>query len=162
MASNYPPAGRYDEAVVARVEQHDVVGPGGQLVRQDVATAEFVDNVEARQSRAAWLENLIYFIFGAISLLIAVRVLLKALGANPESGFTTFIYQLSHIFVAPFATVVNPIVVGNTAVFELGSILAIIVYLIVAWLLVRLVILLFDRPSSGVSVARTVGRQSHL
>ena len=79
MASNHPAGGQYDEEVVARVEQRDVVGPDGRLLRQDVAVAEFVDNVEARQSRALWLENLIYFIFGAIALLIATRVLLDFL-----------------------------------------------------------------------------------
>lgn len=162
MASNYPAGGQYDEEVVARVEQRDVVGPGGQLLRQDVAVAEFVDNVEARQSRALWLENLIYFIFGGISLLIATRVLLKAIGANPENGFTNFIYKLSHIFIAPFASMVSPIELGTTAVFEIASVLAIIIYLIVAWLLVRLMILLFNRPATGVSASRSVGRQTHL
>jgi uncharacterized protein YggT (Ycf19 family) len=153
---------RYDEEVVARVEQRDVVGPGGQVLRQDVAVAEFVDNVEARQSRAAWLENLIYFIFGGIALLIAMRVLLKAIGANPENAFTNLIYQLSRPFVAPFLTIVEPIELGTTAMFEIASVLAIIVYLILAWLVVRLLILLFNRPATGVSASRSVGRQSHL
>jgi len=152
----------YDEEVVARVEQQDVIGPGGQVLRQDVAVAEFVDNVEARQSRALWLENLIYFIFGGIALLIAMRVLLKAIGANPENGFTNFIYQASRIFVAPFLTMVEPIELGQTAMFEIASVLAIIFYLILAWLLVRLMILLFNRPATGVSASRSVGRQSHL
>src|SRR5688572_8071554 len=153
---------RYDEEVVARIEERDVVGPGGQVLRQDVAVAEFVDNVEARQSRAAWLENLIYFIFGGIALLIAMRVLLKAIGANPENAFTNFIYQFSRIFVAPFLTMVDPIELGTTAIFEIASVLAIIFYLILAWLLVRLMILLFNRPATGVSASRSVGRQSHL
>lgn len=162
MVSNDPAGGQYDEEVVSRVEQRDIVGPGGQVVRQDIAVAEFVDNVEARQSRALWLENLIYFIFGGISLLIATRVLLKAIGANPDNGFTNFIYNLSHLFIAPFATMVSPIELGTTAVFEIASVLAIIIYLIVAWLLVRLMILLFNRPASGVSASRSVGRGTRL
>jgi hypothetical protein len=153
---------RYDEEVVARIEERDVVGPGGQVLRQDVAVAEFVDNVEARQSRAAWVENLIYFIFGGIALLIAMRVLLKAIGANPDNAFTNFIYQLSRLFVAPFLTMVDPIELGTTAMFEIASVLAIIIYLILAWLLVRLMILLFNRPATGVSASRSVGRQNHL
>ena len=60
------------DPIVYLDSEHLSVGPGGQVVRQDVAVAEFVDNVEARQSRTLWLENLIYFIFGAISLLIAI------------------------------------------------------------------------------------------
>lgn len=164
MVNAHPSGGqeRYDEEVVARIEQRDVVGPGGQVLRQDVAVAEFVDNVEARQSRALWVENLLYFIFGGIALLIATRVLLKAIGANPENGFTNFIYQLSRIFIAPFASMFAPIELGTTAVFEVASVLAIIIYLIVAWLLVRLVVLLFNRPATGVSASRSVGRQSHL
>lgn len=162
MVAPYRASEPYDEEVVARIEQQDIVGPGGQVVRQDVAVAEFVDNVEARQSRTLWLENLIYFIFGAVSLLIALRVLLKAIGANPENGFTNFIYALSHLFVGPFLTMVNPIEVSDTAVFEVASVLAIIIYLILAWLLVRLMVLLFNRPATGISATRTVGRQNHL
>lgn len=162
MVNTSQPGGQYDEAVVARVEQQDVIGPGGQVLRQDVAVAEYVDNVEARQSRAAWMENLIYFIFGGIALLIATRVLLKAIGANPENGFTNFVYRLSRIFVAPFESMVSPVELGTTAVFEVASVLAIIIYLIVAWLLVRLMILLFNRPATGVSTSRTVGRQNRL
>jgi YggT family protein len=162
MVSPYRSSEPYDEEVVARIEQQDVVGPGGQVIRQDVAVAEFVDNVEARQSRALWLENLIYFIFGGIALLIAMRVLLKAIGANPDNGFTNFIYQLSRLFVAPFLTMVNPIELSETAVFEVASVLAIIIYMILAWLLVRLMVLLFNRPATGVSATRAVGRQNHL
>ena len=162
MAQRYGSTGQYDEEVVSRVEQRDVVGPNGEVVRQDVAVAEFVDNVEARQSRAVWLENLIYFIFGGIALLIAARVLLLAIGANPDNGFTNFIYRLSRIFVAPFTSMVEPIELGTTAVFEVSSVLAIFVYLVMAWLLARLVFLISARPATGVSASRSIGRQSHL
>lgn len=162
MAQHYRQTGQYDEEVVSRVEQRDVVGPNGEVVRQDVAVAEFVDNVEARQSRAVWLENLIYFIFGGIALLIAARVLLLAIGANPDNGFTNFIYRLSRIFVAPFTSMVEAIELGTTAVFEVSSVLAIFVYLVIAWLLARLVFLISARPATGVSASRSVGRQTHL
>ena len=79
-----------------------------------------------------------------------------------QNAFTNFIYQLSRLFVAPFLTMVDPIELGTTAMFEIASVLAIIFYLIFAWLLVRLMILLFNRPASGVSASRSVGRQSHL
>jgi hypothetical protein len=162
MGTPYRSGEPYDEEVVARVEQQDVVGPGGQVLRQDVAVAEFVDNVEARHSRALWLENLLYFIFGGIALLIAMRVLLKAIGANPENGFTNFIYAFSRLFVAPFLSMVEPIELSNTAVFEIASVLAIFLYLILAWLLVRLIMILFNRPATGVSATRSVGRRSQL
>jgi YggT family protein len=94
--------------------------------------------------------------------LIAMRVLLKAIGANPENGFTNFIYALSRLFVAPFLTMVEPIELSETAVFEVASVLAIFFYLILAWLLARLMMILFNRPATGVSATRSVGRRSHL
>ena len=79
-----------------------------------------------------------------------------------NNGFTNFIYVLSRIFIAPFASMIAPIELGTNAVFEIASVLAIIIYLILAWLVVRLVALLFNRPASGVSASRSVGRQTRL
>ena len=163
--ANQPPSSRdrdYDQEIVTRAQRQDVVTPSGRVVGQDVAVSELVDNVEARRSRANWISGLIYFLFGVVEILIALRVLLKLLAANPDSGFSRFIYGVTAPFVAPFAGIVGEPAAGNGSVFELSSVLAIIVYLIFSWIIVRLLQLLLDRPSSGVTATRSIGQRNDL
>ena len=162
MASNPPPSGDrgYDQEVVTRAQRQDVMTPTGDVVGQDVAVSEVVDNVESRRSSANWISGLVYFIFGVIEILIALRVLLKLLAANPDIGFTRFIYGVTGPFVAPFAGIIGEPAASNGTVFEMSSVLAIIVYLLLSWGIVKLLQLLIDRPSSGVSATRSVGRRN--
>src|SRR3981081_3877769 len=44
-----------------------------------------------------------YVIFGIVETLIAIRVILGALGASPGAGFAQLIYSLSAPLGAPFA-----------------------------------------------------------
>jgi len=43
------------------------------------------------------------FLFDVLEILLALRFVFKLLGANPSSEFVNFIYNLSAVFVAPFA-----------------------------------------------------------
>jgi len=59
------------------------------------------------------------------------------MGANPNAGFTDFIYSVTHVFVAPFVNVFRVTYVeGN--VLEWTSILAMIVYYLLALAIIRL------------------------
>lgn len=64
-------------------------------------------------------------------MLLVFRFLLKLTEANPSAGFTSFIYQLSKPFVAPFAAVFQRTNIQGS-VFEWTTLLAMIVYWIVA------------------------------
>jgi hypothetical protein len=108
---------------------------------------EEIERTNARRSRAAWTARLIYLVFGTVEILIAIRVLLKLIAANPASGFTRFTYGLTGTFVAPFRNIVTTPVAGNGATFEVSSILAIVIYVIFSWLIVRLFLLLIERPA---------------
>lgn len=161
MASRGPDGRDYDQEVVARAERQDVVLPSGEVVGQDVGVSELVDNVEARRSTASWLTGLVYFIFGVIAILIALRVLLELLGAK-DVGFTRFVYGVSGPFVAPFQNIVGTPDIGSGSVLDFSSILAIIVYLLLAFIIAWALRLIIDRPASGVSATRTVGRRTGL
>ena len=162
--SRYPPAAGdpgYDEEVATRAERQHVVAPSGQVVGQDVAVSEVVDNVEARRSTAYWVSGLVYFLFGVIEIFIALRILLRLLAANPDAGFSRFIYGVTAPFVAPFNALFSyEPTAANGSVFELSSLVAIIFYLLLSWIIVKLLQLLIDRPTTGVSASRTVGRRT--
>lgn len=102
---------------------------------------------EIRRTNAQWTARVIYFVFGVIEIVIAIRILLKLIAANEASGFARFIYGFTAPFLAPFQNVVNSPRARNGSTFEISSILAILIYLLISWLIVRLLFLLLDRPT---------------
>ncbi|HSX19415.1 MAG TPA: YggT family protein [Candidatus Saccharimonadales bacterium] len=75
--------------------------------------------------------QIIYYILGIIEILLGFRFVLKLLGANP-TGFVSFIYSLSGVFMAPFRAVFPTAAQGGN-VLEWSVALAAVVYLVVAW-----------------------------
>lgn len=65
------------------------------------------------------------------------RFVLKLLAANPLAGFSSFIYNVSYPLAAPFLTVFRVSrVEGN--VLEWTTLLAMLVYWLIAWGIVKL------------------------
>ena len=81
--------------------------------------------------------QIVWYVLGVIEALLAIRFVLKLLGANPAAGFSSFIYGFSHIFVAPFLNVFR-ITRVESSVFEWTTLLAMIVYYLVAWGIIKL------------------------
>ena len=70
-------------------------------------------------------------------MLLAFRFVLKLLAANPAAGFSQFIYGITYVFAAPFLTVFHRTqVVGS--IFEWSTLLAMLVYWIIAWGIIKL------------------------
>src|SRR5687768_10874009 len=85
---------------------------------------------EIRRTNAQWTARVIYFVFGVIEIVIAIRILLKLIAANEASGFARFIYGFTAPFLAPFQGVVNSPRARNGSTFELSSLLAILIYVL--------------------------------
>lgn len=81
--------------------------------------------------------QIVWYVLGLIETLLAFRVILKLLAANPEAGFSAFIYAITYVFAAPFLTVFKTVYVANS-VFEWTTLLAMAVYAIVAYGIVHL------------------------
>jgi len=76
--------------------------------------------------------QIVWYIVGILEVLLAFRFLLKLFAANSSAGFSSFIYSVSYSFANPFLNVFKATKVeGN--VFEWTTILAMLVYLLVAW-----------------------------
>lgn len=101
--------------------------------RQRVAHTEYTPGVVIAQ-RVVW------FIAGVMSIIIALRFALLLLGANRGAGFTDLVYSLSAPLVAPFVGIFGEPSYG-VSVFEVSSLLAIAVYLLVAWGIAKLITL---------------------
>jgi uncharacterized protein YggT (Ycf19 family) len=125
-----------------------VVRQDGDHVHEEHVVVD--SNLENRQI-VYKLTQLIWLLFGILEALIGFRIILRLIAANPGSWFTAFVYQLTDIFLWPFQNIVaNPSVQGF--VLEISSFIAMLVYALVAWALVRLSwLLLYHRASSRVT-----------
>ena len=88
------------------------------------------------------IEYLIYFLFGALEILLAFRLILKLTGASLSSGFVGLIYGLTGIFILPFEGIFHRGFaqgIETTSVLEPSTLVAIIVYAVLAVGIVKLV-----------------------
>ena len=100
------------------------------------------------------LTQLVWLLFGVLEALIGLRVLLKLIAANPNSPFAALVYNLSALFVWPFSGLTRtPAAEGM--VLDIPSIIAMLVYALVAWAIVRLIWIVLDRPVNPTTVSQT-------
>jgi hypothetical protein len=78
------------------------------------------------------------FIVGVIDVLIAARFLGKLFGASSHSAFVNGIYSVSAPLVAPFTGIFGD-TGSKTNTFETASLVAIVVYAVIAWGIVVLI-----------------------
>lgn len=76
--------------------------------------------------------QIIWYLLAVIEILLAFRMVLKALGANPLSGFTNLVYTLSNPLALPFSGILQ-VSASGTSVLEWSTIIAAIVYAIIAY-----------------------------
>lgn len=100
--------------------------------------------------------QIIWYILGVIEALFAFRVILKLLGANAFSGFTSFIYAVSGPFALPFAGILGT-TVSASSVFEWSTLIAMVVYFIVAYGIIAFFQLV--KPTNPEEVGQTVDNQ---
>lgn len=82
----------------------------------------------------------VWYVLGIIEVLLAFRFVLKLLAANPAAGFTSFIYGITAPFASPFLNVFRVSQVeGN--VLEWTTLLAMAVYWVVAWGIIKLLVI---------------------
>lgn len=101
--------------------------------------------VSQQNSGVARIVNIVYFVFGTLLMLLAIRVILYLISANTDNGFTTFIYGVSDPFVSLFSTLVQNPTWGTTGVLEVTTLIAMVVYAILSWLVGRMVWLVMSR-----------------
>ncbi len=93
--------------------------------------------------------QLIWLLFGILEVLIALRIGLKLIGANPDSPIVALIYGFTYLFLFPFTGLVGSPTAGSM-VLELSSMFAMLIYALIAWAVERTVWLIFYRPRGPV------------
>lgn len=130
-----------------RVIHEDVVETPEQTSVASVEhrTTRVPSERERRLASLRRTQRIIYFIASAFAVIILLRFILLALGANPENGFANLIYGLSGILVAPFNTLFGDPTFGSSVI-EISSLVAIAVYYLLAWGIAKLVTLTMAPP----------------
>jgi YggT family protein len=99
---------------------------------QDVAPAP---RREVRHFKAV---NIIYYVTGVIEVFLVFRFLFHLLAANASSGIVMFVDNVSAPFMAPFNMIFPTSTIGNST-FEWPVLLAMAIYLVVAFGIVQLI-----------------------
>jgi hypothetical protein len=93
--------------------------------------------------------QLIWLFLGILEALIALRIGLKLIGANPDSPIVSLIYGFTYLFLFPFEGMTATPSAGGM-VLELSSFFAMGIYALIAWAVERVVWLVFYRPRGPV------------
>lgn len=122
----------------------------------DYREVRTTEHEPGRDQRVATFKftQLIWLLLGILEALIALRVVFKLIGVNAANSFASLIYNITEIFVAPFASLIGAPAAGGM-VLEISSILAMFIYLLIGWALAKIVNVLFYRPRGPVSVNQT-------
>lgn len=125
-----------------QVKQVQQVDDSGQVITK--TTQVEGDDSGARQENppvTSMIARVVWYIASILLILLAFRFVLALLGANPENQFASFIYDVSHPFVAPFFSLFGYDLQYGVSRFEAYTLVAMFVYLVIASLIARLVTL---------------------
>ena len=81
--------------------------------------------------------QIIWYVLYVLEMLLLFRFVLKLLAANGNAGFTSFIYGATNVFVSPFTNVFQVSYVQGS-IFEWTTLLAVLVYWIIAVAIIKL------------------------
>jgi hypothetical protein len=95
-----------------------------------------------------------YTLLGILEILLGLRFVLKLIAANPDSGFTVFIYGITGLFMSPFNALIGTPTFGGSS-FEVTTLIAMAVYALFFWVLVRVL-----QVATSQTTARTVTRST--
>lgn len=121
------------------------------ITKKEVTVTAGTPPAEEKAESSQTANYIIYFLLGAIEILLAFRFVLKLTGANPATVFVNFVYSLSQIFVSPFFGIFPQTTATGavtTAIFEPATIVAMAVYAVIAWGIAQIIIILSRKSQS--------------
>jgi len=97
-----------------------------------------------------WARRVLSLLFGVLFTLLALRIVLLLLIADPSNDIVNFVYNITEPFVAPFRGMFQFDVVapGNGSVFDFAAVVALIGWLLI-YLLIMAILRLGDRSRTA-------------
>jgi len=103
-------------------------------VYRDVSTGQMVSAPSAYP-----IYRVVYYLLDIVEVLLAVRFIFRLIGASTVSSFANLVYNITAPLVAPFFGILGSSVTNSGAVFEWPTVVAMIAYAIIAYIIVRLI-----------------------
>ena len=149
--SEYP---QNDELAVDRREETMTTQHPGYATTERVTR----DYAAERRLGVFQMTRLLWAGLGLLEIALLLRVLLKLIGANPDNGFTRLIYAFTLLPTAPF-TGLTPTWVSGETILEVSTLIAMSIYWLVVWIVVRAIPIVMERPGTG-TFTRTTSEQT--
>jgi len=103
--------------------------------------------------------QVVWLLLGILETFLALRFFLKMIAANPDSPIANFIYGLTGLFLLPFSGLTSTPQLGGM-VLEFSTIIAMVVYGLIAWVVERIIWVIFYRPRGPVTQTTTTDQHS--
>jgi hypothetical protein len=142
------PAANGPLGAVERHEEVHVIQNGGGEYRQQIT-----ENVGAeRRIQLSKAVQFIWLVTGLVEAFIGLRIVLKLIAANPNTPVARFVYNLTDLVLWPFFGLTVTPATDSGIILELSSFVAMVVYIVAAWALLKVLYLVFT-PSSSRTVS---------
>lgn len=99
---------------------------------------QLIKHIKPNQKGYGLISGLISLFFGVILTIVALRFVFRLLGANPDNSIVSWVYSASAPLVSPFFGIFGHDIDIATGRFELDTLIALIVYAIIASLITSL------------------------
>lgn len=111
-----------------------------------VGGVAYADRTAVRRTRTVWSGSpgyravqITWFVLTLVETFLGLRLLFRAINANTDNGFVSFVNNVAEPFAAPFRGIVSDYKLTSGGILEIGTIIAMIVWLVVAALVARLI-----------------------
>lgn len=114
---------------------------------QNIQTETHSAQAESHPAR-----RIVSVLFGAVEIILAVRLILKLLGANAGNSIIKVLYDITGFFVKIFEGIFSRVTINeaSSAVFEPATLIAMVVVALIAWIVLKLM-----TPRTGSRVVKT-------
>jgi len=142
----------YSQAGEAHVEtvRQQYYDPAGNLVDKQEQVVD--DPYQRRYNQINRTTQIIYFVLGLVEVLLALRFLFRLINAEANTGFANFIYNFTRPFVAPFNGLFNDQALNQTGMLEFSTLVAMAIYALVVYGIVKLLYVLLAPNRSTAEV----------
>jgi hypothetical protein len=103
--------------------------------------------------------QVIWLLLSIFEALLALRFVLKLIGANPASPFAVALYGFTGLFLYPFVGLIGTPAAGGM-VMEISTLIAMLVYGLIAWAVERIIFVIFYRPRGPVTQTTTTDQRT--
>ncbi len=152
--------------VVPAVQTAVTTTPPGDRVVARSSSQAVIDPAAERAATVDWASRLVWFVVGVLDVLLAIRFVLLLAGANAATGFANLVYGVTAPFVAPFLGLFGRHLTypgaAQTGYVEFESLVAIVVWTLVAWIIVKVLQLMLGTNRNRGTVVSDVDRRTRI